>query len=128
MPANYRLFILAALLAAHSAQALEIETGLWRELDSGATRCMSSQTIADEVRHWNHGETRPHQLTYRIGDRYAPNTAAVRYTQPNPDGSPRTDRLEISRLDRKPLAYTITVNGETKTSYWQYTGKPCPTP
>ena len=55
-----------------------------------------------------------------------PNTATVRYAQPNRDGSPHTVELKISRLDRKPLAYIITVNGETKISHWQYTGKPCP--
>ena len=52
MPAvNCRLFIFTILLSARSAQALEIESGLWRHLDSGTTRCMNSQTIADEVRH-----------------------------------------------------------------------------
>ena len=134
MPAvNCRLFIFTILLSARSAQALEIESGLWRYLDSGTTRCMNSQTIADEVRHfaddirfWNNGEVPQHEFTYHIGDRHAPNTATVRYAQPNRDGSPHTVELKISRLDRKPLAYIITVNGETKISHWQYTGKPCP--
>ena len=134
MPAvNCRLFIFTILLSARSAQALEIESGLWRHLDSGTIRCMNSQTIADEVRHFaddirfwhNSGEVPPHEFTYHIGGRHAPNTATVRYAQPNRDGSPHTVELKISRSDRKPLAYIITVNGETKVTRWQYTGKPC---
>ena len=105
MPAvNCRLFIFTILLSARSAQALEIESGLWRHLDSGTTRCMNSQTIADEVRHfaddirfWNNGEVPQHEFTYHIGDRHAPNTATVRYAQPNRDGSPHTVELKISR-------------------------------